>query len=111
MKGNTGLETRGNRPVIPEELKSRSRCNGHPISMSAKSVAGAFAPCEKAVKTFQKSNVLREGVLQIRFTLKCVSQNKTGFSVIHFTGTVILLCSRLTLGRRRISELTHANVS
>jgi hypothetical protein len=67
MKGNTCSEIGGNRPVIPEELKRRSRCNGHPISMSAKSVAGAFAACEKSMKTFQKSNVSRKTVLQIRF--------------------------------------------
>jgi hypothetical protein len=35
--------------------------------MSAKSVAGAFAPCEKAMKTFPKLNVSHNGVLQIGF--------------------------------------------
>jgi hypothetical protein len=67
VKRNSGAESGGNRPVIPEELKNRSRCNGHPISMSAKSVAGAFALCEKAMKTFPKLNVSHNDVLQIGF--------------------------------------------
>jgi hypothetical protein len=64
MKGNTGAETGANRPVLAEELKSRSRCNGHPISMSAKNVARAFALCEKAMKTFLKLNVSWQGIFQ-----------------------------------------------
>jgi hypothetical protein len=90
MKRNTGAETGTNRPVIAEELKSRSRCNGHPISMSAKSVAAAFASCEKAMKTFLKEMFNLLGyILQIHF-------------MANSTGTVTILgkysCSKLTPG-------------
>jgi hypothetical protein len=79
--------------------------------MSAKSVAGAFAPCEKAMKTFPKLNVSYKGVLQTGFAPKMSHKGPTGFSVANFTDTVTILGSQLTPGGVVYEELRRADVS
>src|ERR1700761_5934133 len=68
VKGNTAAETGRNFRVIPEELKSRSRCNGHPISMSAIRVARTFAPHEKTVKNITWAKCFRQEIVSNRFS-------------------------------------------
>jgi hypothetical protein len=91
MKRNTGTETGANRPIVAEELKSRSRCNGHPISMSAKNVASAFAFCEKIVN-ISETKCFVEGNISNGLSNRNYSDaEETRFCVNKFTDIVVLL--------------------